>query len=853
MKSVIIRSIFEHFEEHANLAPDKLAICSPHRQCSYGELNRQANRIAHALLATHVAAYQPVAILISDPIEAVAAIFGAQKARLIAMPLANGNPPERLQSIVERAQAPLLLTSESSTPQATLLLGQKIPSFNISHLPADIPEENPGLSVQLEDPAYIFHTSGSTGMPKSVVRSHGALVQSRLAFMEKERVHADDRFLLSGAVSFGGSTAPIYSALFSGAAFFPFDVAVGGFDGLRRWIQEKRLTVCQFTGPLFRNFIRTIPPSERFPDLRLVRLGGDTISPADVALVRRYFGSSCHAVITYAATEAGTIAGWELGPDAPLGSTSLPVGYVADGRQVFILDEAGQPLPPGQPGEIVVKSRYLALGYWNDPEATRKRFLPDPDGGPERIYHTGDLGRMRPDGLLEHLGRKDAQVKIRGYRVELSEVEAALQLLGNVQGAAVTVYPDASGEKSLIAFVATPDNVLPTALWRQTLAQRIPSYMIPSRFVRLGLLPLNTNGKIDRAALTKLALSLPPPETSAQSDAEQTSLEESRLARLWEKILDVPHVGRDDNYFDLGGQSLQAALMFSEIEKIWGVSLPPTVLMEAPTVEQLAGRLAQARGAFVPVCLVPIVREGRRPPFFCVPGGNGPGFNLRALASRLGPDQPVWALHMPEAMIPSTIEEWAGRFVTEIRTLQPHGPYFLGGHSFGGIVAYEMAHQLVAAGENIALLALIDAYGPGYPARLPFGRHLIHRWHNFRGRNTRDKFLMIPRSIPRLLRLAHVLPADGPFRGNLHGYSRFLRKYSLTPAPTHITLLRATVPEGWLGWSYEDPLNKWGTLGSHGITVFNIPGKHGSIVDPPTVDVLAVHLGIALRKEQKQD
>jgi hypothetical protein len=395
--------------------------------------------------------------------------------------------------------------------------------------------------------------------------------------------------------------------------------------------------------------------------------------------------------------------------ETPVTLDPLPIGHPVIDMEVSVLDDQGQPAPPGTTGEIAVCSEHLAVGYWNRPEMTARAFRVDPDHPTRRLYRTGDLGRMTADGCLQHLGRKDALIKIRGLPVAPAEVEAALCRLPTIQAAVVVANPDRRGAARLVAyFVPRPGaSVTVSAVRRQLRALLVPQ-MIPSAYVALPCLPLNENRKLDRRALPDRPRgrpSLDHPYVAPRYPAEM------QLAHAWEELLEVAPVGIRDDFFDLGGDSLLAAAMIAGVEDLTGVPLPASTLTAEATIEQLAQRLAGCRPQAAPV--VGLHLDGRKPPFHFLHGDyvHG-GLFCRQIAHHLGPDQPCLLVtpcgldgHPP----PGAIEDMAEQHLRAVRAWQPHGPYRLGGNCNGGLVALEMARRLTESGERVHRLIVFRA------------------------------------------------------------------------------------------------------------------------------------------------
>jgi thioesterase domain-containing protein/acyl carrier protein len=413
----------------------------------------------------------------------------------------------------------------------------------------------------------------------------------------------------------------------------------------------------------------------------------------------------------YGPTESTVSLQARIDPHAPAERRSLPIGHPVERTEALLLSHEGR---PGQVlGELALRSAHVALGYWRNQEQSCAAFLHDPDGGPQRIYRTGDLGRLLPDGTLEFRGRKDLQAKLHGVRFEPGEVEQHLRQHPGVRDAAAGVCEAEGGARAVVWWTARG---LPApsshALWA-FLQQRLPPALLPSLFVRLDTLPLTASGKIDRRALPAPELPRSSAPVLPRDDLERA------LATIWRSVLGVEQLGIHDDFFALGGHSLLALRVMAEVERSTGTRLPLSALLEAPTVEQLAAAVQAQRTTTSSRALVAIQPAGTRPPLFCVHGHSGEVLFYRDLAGHLGRGQPFFGL---QAQGPAGeaarhgLPAMAGAYLAEVRAVQPRGPYYLGGYCLGALVAFEMAQQLVAQGEEVALLALF--WGPARRAPL---------------------------------------------------------------------------------------------------------------------------------------
>jgi len=706
----IEQTIPQRFAQQVEKHAQRIAVREAGREWSYAALDRAADRVAAALAPAVGEEGARVALLLDHDAAMIAGILGVLKAGGAYVPLDPSHPAERLSLIVGDSLASALLTNERNHSLAQALAGDR------KLIDIDAPLAGPaaaarGRAASPDHPAYLLYTSGSTGRPKGVVQNHRNVLHFIRAYTNNLRLGANDRLTLLSSCSVDAAVMDIFGALLNGATLCPIDLRIVGLVGLGERLRSEGITVYHSTPTVYRSLIQARPDAEPVPSLRLVVLGGEEARREDVEACRRHFPRHCVFVNGFGPTESTVSLQHVLDETARIERSSVPLGYPVEDTEAVLLGGRGE---PGQLfGEIGIRSRHVAPGYWQQPEATRESFLPDPDGGDRRIYRTGDMGRLLPDGSIEFAGRRDSQVKIRGFRIELAEVEGALARHPAVQEAAAVVRERPAGERRLVAcWVARPGQAPSDAELRLFLREKLPEHMVPSTFVPLAAMPLTPSGKIDRGALPD------PEEARAQEDRvfvpPRDGLE-LRLARLWEEALGASRVGLRDNFFDLGGHSLLAVRLFAAIEKAFDVRIPLATLFKAPTVERLAALLREGPRPAPPSSLVVLQPGGGRAPFFGVHGHSGEVLFYRDLARHLGPDQPFFALQAQgvSGQPPDrSVEAMAARYLEEIRTVQPRGPYSIGGYCLGAFVAFEMAQQLQARGEKVALLALFLGYSP---------------------------------------------------------------------------------------------------------------------------------------------
>ncbi|HEV8344582.1 MAG TPA: AMP-binding protein [Candidatus Binatia bacterium] len=590
----IEQSISDRFEQQVARYPDRIAIKTGSCTLTYDALNKAANQVAWAILAKQGKANEPVALLFEHHVPMITAILGALKAGKISVPLDPSFPTPRIALMLENSQAGLIVGNNHHSSLLDQLAGAERRALYVDELSSSFSDENPGLSIAPQTIASIMYTSGSTGQPKGVTQSHHNILQKVMSHTNDFHISLDDRLSLLYSCGFSASVRNIFGALLNGAALFPFDLHKEGLDPLAKWLMRENISMYFSVPTLFRRFVGTLDESERISSVRLIYLGSEGVTKEDVELFKKHFSAECILVNSLASNETGTARQYFIDKDTEIEGSTVPVGYEVRDKEVLLLDEEGKKVGFNQMGEIAVRSRFLSPGYWRKPDLTQTKFLADPNGGDERIYLTGDLGLMLPDGCLLHMGRKDFQVKVRGIKIEVGEIESILLALEQVKEVAVVASEGQGEEKRLIAYVVAAANCQPTvSVLRRALREKLPDYMIPSAFVLLEALPLTPTGKLDRRALPDPGRSRPELETPLVLPRTEV---ERKLARIWAEAFGLEEVGIHDDFFELGGDSLLATQLVSRVCTALEVELPQTCVFEEPTVAELATRITQAQG-----------------------------------------------------------------------------------------------------------------------------------------------------------------------------------------------------------------------------------------------------------------
>jgi len=859
--------IHQLFEAQVQRTPDAIAVVFETEQLTYRELNRRSNQLARHLRALGVGPEVLVALSLERSLEMVIGLLGILKAGGAYVPLDPAYPKERLDFMLKDAQVPVLLTQERLVAKFAEHDAKVICLDSAWETMARESGENPGNSTLPENLAYVIYTSGSTGQPKGVLVSHGAIADHCRNAQRYFELDPRDVVLQFASLSFDVSLEEILPTLIVGARLVIMGTNVWHPAEFHRKISEFGLTVLNLPTAYWQELAREwadVP--ELLPNIqpRLFIVGGDTMLSDALKLWKQTPVNSIRLLNAYGPTETTiTATAYEIAPRSGESKTDqrIPIGRPLSNRAIYILDQHDHPVPIGVHGHLHIGGVGLARGYLNRPELTAEKFVPDPFSAEPgaRMYKTGDLARYRPNGNIEFLGRADHQVKIRGFRIELGEIEAVLGQHPAVREAVVLAREDAPGEKRLVAYVvaeSTADEL------RRFLKDKLPDHMVPAVFVLLDALPLLSNGKIDRRALPAPERSKPELEESFVAPRDDLELQ---LAHIWEEVLGVRPVGVRNNFFELGGHSLLAIRLFSLIEKQLGKKLPLTAVFQGATVEHLASVLRQQAKSGPQSSLVAIQPGGSKRPLFLVHPAGGHVFPYVLLTKFLGPDQPCYGLQargLEDGQDPHTrIEDMAAYYLQALQTVQPTGPYLLGGWSMGGVVAFEMAQQLHAQGQRVALLALLDSRIPTpdetFPEEDADALLLVERYFGI-SFGPRESLATLSKDeqlafVLEQAKRAGLIPAEldvsqaRRFVELLRSDLRATQNYGLHHYPDRVTLFKASET---LTSTSTDPTFGWSEWASGGVEVHVVPGNHANLVYQPHVEVLAEKLTACLNQSQ---
>ena len=834
------------FENEAKRSPDNVAVEHEGVRLSYADLNAKANQLAHYLISWGVVAHSHIGICLEPSTDFAVATLAVLKAGCACVPLDPRYPADRIAYMLKDSGAKFVLT-QAEVLRADVPAGVK--TVLLSKTRAEVGRHsrlNPDQNVSASDTAYIIYTSGSTGKPRGVMLAHAGLANYNLAAARFYELDSSDRVLQFCSLSFDAAVEEIFATFAGGATLvfrskdLPLDV-----PGFLHWVRREKITVLDLPTAYWHEWVSQFDElRDAIPNgLRLVIVGGEKALASALAAWRQV-RHGVRWVNTYGPTEA-SIAVTRYDPaeeQAELSLANVPIGRPIENCRVYVLDPDGNPVPVGVAGELYVGGIAVAQGYLNRPDLTAQKFARDPFSleSDARLYRTGDMARFLGNGLLEYLGRQDDQVKVRGFRVELGEIEELLAQHSSVAETAVVAFDDPTQGKTLVAYCSPVGSGRPgTGELRSFVASKLPQYMVPTVFVILEDLPKTPNGKIDRRSLSQMQPPTPVPGNVI--DLPTTALQ-NQLNKIWEETLGRKPIGIRDNFFELGGHSLLAARLMQKISRMLGKTVPLGLLFEAPTVEKLALLLERDEWAQRWSCLVPIQPQGSRPPFFCVHGVGGNVVGFRDLARLMSPDYPFYGFQaqgLDGVRSPfSQIEEMAAHYIREMRSVQPEGPFFLGGYSFGGLVAYEMARQLHEGGEEVALLALLDTY----PGELETVTTSI--WKLF----LEPKRLGLLSDVPKTAKKSVQRRVKGLFLSRtlkevLRAHQGASARYLLRPYKGKTTLFRA---EQSSLRAFDDPHAAWENLAVGGLQIEEISGDHGDILMVPQVDELATKIKVAI-------
>jgi amino acid adenylation domain-containing protein len=830
------KTIVQLIAEQAHNFPDKVAIQFGNNTITYNNLCNRVKQLANLLIANHITPGDKVALATTRCLEMVVAVLAINLAGGVYIPLDPNFPTDRLDFMLADSDAKLLITSQKYNDQ----FKTNVPKLSIEHAWQQLdnyPDSDPNVNITGDSLAYLLYTSGSTGQPKGVQIKHSSLLNLLTSIQKEPGLQATDTWLATATISFDISVLELYLPLVAGAKLIVADSEMVK-DGalLLNTIRTQQVTVMQATPYTWRMMLAS-GWEDKLP-LKIIT-GGEAL-PKDLAdkLLK-----VCDTLWNYYGPTETTI--YSTGKQILLTDKYITIGKPIDNTQVYILNDALKTVPDGHEGEICIGGYGVGVGYLNRPELTEEKFINDAYSGEttDKIYRTGDLGKILPNGEILYMGRIDLQVKLRGYRIETQEIEYNLIQQPGVKNAVVVVNADQPDNQRLVAYVVIDERVKPdNEAWIIALKGKLPEYMVPTDYVVIPQMPLTPNGKIDRKQLPKPNLQVrkkaySPPETET----------ERMVTEMWEKYLHLEQVGIHDNFFELGGHSLIAVQIMTEISKITDKLLPIATLFKYPTVYKLALLLQSGDTESTWKSLVAIKPTGNKMPVYIV---HGEGLNVlifNNIAMNVDAGQPVYGLQSRGLNgvddVPESIEGIAALYIDEILEQNPNGPYAIAGYSFGGYVAIEMARQLQDKGKEVKILAMLDVNYKRPEAQLSLPKLVftktVRQVH--KARFIINSFIKQPKTavnyqIFRIKERLGLLDESNP--ENVPDYMMTIvlklraavKKYRMEPFNGTIHLLRSKVRVYFV----DDPKHLgWDEFAQNGVVVHEVPGDHRDMLLPP--------------------
>jgi amino acid adenylation domain-containing protein len=853
-------TISELFEAQVKKSPDVPAAVFENQVLTYHELNSQANSLARRLRRLGVGPETIVAICTEGSFEMVVGILGVLKAGGAYLPIDPGYPHDRIAYMIADAGVRIVLT-QSALRDVVDGLTSVVIVLDDERETADSDGWNLEPAAEAGSAAYVIYTSGSTGRPKGVLIEHRSVVSLIECLRHRFSIGFGSQVLQFASFSFDVSVREVFESLLTGATLHlarRSDMAPG--EPLLRLMKERRITTVTLAPSVWAHL-----PDADLPDLKTAIAGGEALSMAVVdrwAPSRSFFNAYGPTETTVASSVAQCFPGMRPTIGPPLANT-----------RYYVVDENMQLCVIGSTGELLIGGIGLARGYVGLPGLTAEKFIPDPfsQDGSACVYRTGDLVRLLPNGEIDYLGRMDKQVKIRGFRIELGEIETVLMESPDVAAATVAAVPDRMGDKRLVAYLvpASPEVTVPLDSIRAHAASKLPHYMLPRNFIVLDRLPLTPAGKVDVGELPLLD----DANQGRGYEAPETQVE-CVLAEIWREILNRDTVSLDDDFFEIGGSSLAAAGLFARIQQRLGAKLPLASLFKTPTLRQLATmvvlhqeKFRDDSGTWSP--LVTIRAIGQKPPLFLVHALDGNVWYCNLVSALLPADQPVYGFQSAglkdNRAAAATIEEMAMSYVESLRSERPHGPYYIGGFSAGGVIAYEMAQQLVQMGEQVGGIILLDSV-----IEEPVGL-LIHS-HQYR-RAAKSAIRVFFVNLIQLKRTGWQTVLEKKLEGIFRRFNIFVHRKKTERGNSSgspdmkdalVKALHDYQPKPYAGravlfqpaQSYSTYLgvaNQWSDLIGSGFRIVKMEGGHGSVFKGTNLELLGREICAFMHGDMSRD
>ncbi|WPU95686.1 amino acid adenylation domain-containing protein [Mucilaginibacter sabulilitoris] len=839
--------LFSLFEERADTHPDAIALIQGKRTLTYQQLNQQANRLAHSLIEKGVLPGDNVGILAERDFSMIVGMLGILKAGGAYVPVDPDYPIERQEYIFNQSVLKLII-ADNNYPLKSMIDASKFIIIDFNAVDNG-KMTNPNVKVSSQQLAYTIYTSGSTGKPKGVMIEHHSAVNLILWVNKTFHVDATDRLLFITSMCFDLSVYDIFGILSAGGQIvIARQDQIRDVKQLQRMLVDYQITFWDSVPTTLDYLILNLDTEEqgyRYSGLKTVFLSGDWIPLSLPERIKKYMTAA--NVISLGGATEGTV--WSN--FFPVTATSdqwnsIPYGKPIANNLFYILNKQLQPVPFGVVGDLYIGGVGVARGYANDPDKTAAAFVPDPFnktlGG--MMYRTGDLGKMMPDLNMEFIGRVDNQVKIQGFRIELGEIENVLKGCHLICNAVVLAKDDQQGKKRLIAYVMPEGGKFNKEAVMDYLRVKLPGYMIPSVWVEMEILPLTSNGKIDRKSLPDVH-----PQDVVTAEARPATETELILQSIWQECMGIARIALNANFFELGGHSLKAVQILSKFEKRTGKGFQISVLFKHPDIESLARFIDDDDQDIVFTSLIPIKPSGSKAPLYIIHGEGLNVLNFSELANCIDKDQPIYGLQakglngIDEPF--DSIPDIAAHYLEEILRHNPDGPYILAGYSFGGYVAVEMNRQLSVLGKKVSMLIMFDTnaekteYKDWYklfpkkvkrniPKLLTFIRNSVTQPVNtFKNQSQQAAKKRLAKESEKFYQQIGIIKEK---------HLAAFRKYQLKPFDNKVYLFRADIcvhyvnDEQYLGWK---------KYARNGVEVLQVPGDHLSMLENPNVSILA--------------
>ncbi len=864
----MIKIIPLQFQQIALEFPDKIAIGNTPDLLTYNDLYLRVCSLKSIINKKLDHSNKVVAILTKKGAPCVTSLLATLASGKIVVPLDPALPLARLNNILNDCQPSLIITEQS-------IIEEKFPEIP-RHCSVILLDSNKTMqsdtdlepwNIQPDQLSWICYTSGSSGKPKGVLYNHRNFFAEINRFISTHKINSDDRVshLLSPNVI--GGMREILSAMLSGATLYIFDIKISGLRELKNWLLHEQITICRMVSSIFRPFLRTLTSEDTFSTLRLIYLGGETVSRREVEEFQKQFSQNCILAVVFGSSETGLCVTELIRENSSLPTKTIPIGQPIISNSVHVVNRLGKQLLPGEIGEIVVSGSHMALGYWQNKELTQTAFRPGPLGKDTPAYWTGDLGRWTPDGHLEHLGRGDSQVQIMGNRVEIGEVENTLLSVDWIENLVVLPVQE-SGNTRLVAFVVTessPEN------WSRDLNQvcteSLPSYAFPSEYIFVKSLPRTVQGKIDRNQLTTLIQ-----KTSVTTRClEPADRLEKEILLSWQRILKRKTLSVTDDFFYSGGNSILALELLDHLEHKYQITLTPDIFLICSNVRKLAKKIRE-KNSF-DSDQIKILRPGSIGPLFFMHSVAGTLLDYGELIQRLDPRLEVVGIsHQPILQPNVSIELIAEKYSETILRSYGSSPVFLAGFSFGGIIAFEVAHQIEKRGGHVEFVGLFDSFlqedpKPSKSSNLIEFASNLPRWvlNDLQQTQLTDWSLRLKKAFYKIKRRIsskslsdmHLRQVDEIFdlkhtssslKNTLQSHLNAVDQYRPDSIHCKISYFRAKVRPLLHNYRSE---RAWSHYSSAGLDCYEIPGNHWCILNQDkSLDCLAKSLQTALPLEK---